>query len=147
MGRPGRKPKSAVLKILEGNPSKTPILPDLPAAGKAKMPGHLSIEGKAVWKRIVSSMPEGFYKLADSETLAAYCEAAAEHKRATVALQSPEIDIWEHTKGRVHPARRNQQSAARLIAQLGTRLNLSPGDRAQSVKNHAEVSKWAGLIG
>ncbi len=146
MGARGPKPKSQVLKILEGNPGRRPIISTVSPTGAAKMPSHLSDEAKRTWKRIVSSMPDNFYKLADSETLSAYCEAYSQHKQATERLKGEDIEAWEDLRGKQHPARAIQQANSRLIATLGTRLNLSPGDRASS-GTPKEVSKWSGLIG
>lgn len=146
MGKRGAKPKSAVLKLLEGNPGRRPIVEPIKPTGAAKMPAHLSPEAKRTWKRITSSMPSEHYTLADSETLAAYCEAYAQHREATLRLQAGDIEAWEFEKGREFPARKTQQANSRLLISLASRLNLSPGDRACS-GTPSEVSKWQGLIG
>lgn len=146
MGSRGPKPKSAVLKLLEGNPGRRPVVETINPSGSARMPSHLSDEAKKAWKRIISSMPDNFYKLADSEILAAYCEAYSQHKQATERLKGEDVEEWEDLRGKPHPARAVQQASSRLIATLGTRLNLSPGDRACS-GTQKELSKWSGLIG
>lgn len=145
MGKRGPKPKSAVLKVLEGNPGRRLIIEPVKATGTAKLPKHLSSEAKTIWRRIMFSMPKNFYSGADREVLAAYCEACAQHKQATERLKSADVPIWEDEHGKQHPARATQQANARLICSLGTRLNLSPGDRANSGTNK-ELSKWQGLI-
>ena len=147
MGKRGPKPKPTALRVLEGNPGRLPIQPDEPKpSGGISMPEHLQEASKKVWNQIIESMPPSFFSVADMPLLAAFCEAWADHSRATEALAHG-ADMANG--GRVSPLITIRNQAARTMATLGSRLGLSPADRV-GLKTPApqEGGKWGGgLIG
>lgn len=152
MGRRGPKPKPTALRLLEGNPGRLPINENEPVTrGRARCPKYLRPAAKAVFRRIVNALPEGFYSPAEERLLAAYAEAALDHRLATEQLaEAPKEFQLLMPNGAKSPLVGIRNEAARLMAMLGTRLGLSPADRAglKAPKQQIpEGSKWKGLIG
>jgi P27 family predicted phage terminase small subunit len=90
-------------------------------------------------------MPANLYTGADVPVLAAFCEAWADHVRATEELA---VGSLTTARGGKSPLVQIRNDAAHTMAALGTRLGLSPADRA-NLRMPAEDmgGKWAGLIG
>lgn len=152
MGKRGPKPKPTRLRILEGNPSKRPVNTAEPTpSGVPECPEHLSDDGKAMWSQIMGSVPPGMISCADAPLLAAYCEAWSTHKAAVENLRNERTLFGQSmvTNGKPSPYIRIMTDAARTMATLGSRLGLSPADRAglKIGDRKPEASKWAGLIG
>ena len=150
MGKRGPKPRPTALRVIEGNPGKRPLMRDeAKATGTAMCPRHLSPVAKRLWKRIKLAMPPGFYTPADECLLSAYCEAWSDHVAATKALaEGHSLIVKTGTGYSVSPLVRIRSSAASTMAMLGTRLGLSPADRAglATPAQSAEKGKWDGLI-
>ncbi|QLH39139.1 MAG: P27 family phage terminase small subunit [Defluviicoccus sp.] len=147
MGARGPKPKPTALRVLNGNPSRRPLNDTEPRPiGEAAMPLHLTPEARDIWLTIVGSMPPGFYTAADEPLLTAFCEAAADHARATAALKdSPELVI----EGKPNALLAIRNNAVRAMVPLATRLGLSPADRSGITCQGSGNSgnRWAALIG
>jgi P27 family predicted phage terminase small subunit len=92
MAKRGRKPKPAAVKLLEGNPGKRPIRPDLPATpGQPQMPKRLLLEPAAVekWTELVPLLLElGTLTTADGEALATLCEVYAASQACLLELRA-----------------------------------------------------------
>ena len=151
MGARGPKPRPTALRIIDGNPSRRPLEKgEAKATGTALCPRHLSPVAKRRWKRIMLAMPPGFYSPADEALLAAYCEAWRAHVEATKALADGRSLVVKTANGfAVSPLVHIQARAASTMATLGTRLGLSPADRAGMTvptQQGAKKSKWHGLI-
>ena len=146
MGRRGPKHKPTNLKILEGNPGRRALNVTEPLpTGEAQCPGHLQPQARAMWADLLEAMPPGLYTAADVPVLAAFCEAWADHVRATEELA---VGSLTTPRGGKSPLVAIRNDAARTMAALGTRLGLSPADRA-NLRMPAEDmgGKWAGLVG
>ncbi|MDO1559813.1 phage terminase small subunit P27 family [Brevundimonas sp. 2R-24] len=128
----GRPPTPTRLKELAGNPGKRPINRREPKpTGGAVAPKTLSRDALAAWKRLIGSMPEGVYTVADEGLLAAYCEAVALHRRATaeVAAQGA-VTTGSTGQLTVSPWVKIKSDQARLITAIGARLGLDPAARS-----------------
>lgn len=76
-------------------------------------------------------MPARLYTAADREILAAYCTAAALHRKAVLSLQEEgEIAYGETGAPYQSPWVSIQNKQAQLLATLGSRLGLDPSARA-----------------
>ncbi|MEQ8507321.1 MAG: phage terminase small subunit P27 family [Rhodospirillales bacterium] len=143
-----RKPPD--LRLLEGNPGKRPIKKrGVTPTGDAVAPVWLSEGAAAVWSRVVDAMP-GVFKATDAEILTAYCCAADQHQRATLAL-AIEGPILTGPRGRQskNPWLAVQKDAANAIERLGRRLGLDPTSREHLPQPAPQPasSKFAGLVG
>ena len=150
MGKRGPQPKPQQIKQLEGNPGKRRVNKSAPnASGTPSCPSHLGAYGKAVWKRIIASMPPGLYTNADRELLAAYCDAADQHKRAVEAIRSEgEISVGEKGAPYQNPWVSIRNKQAQLMATLGSRLGLDPSARnsLQAPASEDNPSKFGKLV-
>lgn len=92
MARVGRKPKTAAQKLLEGNPGKRRIKPDLPAAtGVPPMPERLMVDPVAVakWQEFVPILTDlGTLTQADGEALATLCEVYSAAQSCLLELRA-----------------------------------------------------------
>lgn len=150
MGKRGPQPKPQELKQLEGNPGKRRTNKNAPKAdGVPDCPEHLGEYARIVWERIARSMPPQLYKAADTDLLAAYCEAADLHKRAIEAVREQgEVSVGESGAPYQNPWVSIQNKQAQLLASLGSRLGLDPATRS-SINMPEEddaPSKFNGLV-
>ena len=143
-----RKPPDLV--ALEGNPGKRRVRSrGVRPTGDAMPPLWLSEGAAAVWSRVVGSMP-GVFKATDTEILTAYCCAADQHHKATLAL-AIEGPILTGPRGRQskNPWCAVQKDAAAQIERLGRRLGLDPTARENlpPATPTSAASRFAGLVG
>jgi P27 family predicted phage terminase small subunit len=74
----GRKPKPRKLRLLEGNPGKRPLPPDISPAGDVTMPPHIQGEAKLEWERVIGELRRlGLATMLDRAALAGYCQSWA----------------------------------------------------------------------
>ena len=147
MGARGPLPKPTHLRLLEGR-GKKPVN-EIKPTGNPKCPSFLPTEAKTIWRRIVNSMPPGFYSAAEQDDLAAYCVAASMHHDAVRAIKkSGAVKIAKN--GYEQPSAwitiKNQQT--KIMQSLGTRLGIGPAARAAigaKVENPSGTRR-AGLI-
>lgn len=132
MGKRGPAPKPAELRRLEGNPGKRRLNPRAPqATGVPRCPAHLDDYGKTVWRRVVGAMPPRLYTAADREVLAAYCTAAALHRKAVLAIRREgAVAVGEGGAPYQSPWVGIANRQAGLIASLGSKLGLDPSSRS-----------------
>lgn len=152
MGKRGPQPKPQELKHLEGNPGKRRVNKRAPkASGAPDCPEHLGEYARVVWQRVAQSMPLQLYKAADTDLLAAYCEAADLHKRAVEAVREQgEVTAGESGAPYQNPWVSIQNKQAQLLASLGSRLGLDPATRSSinmpGEDDEADRSKFKGLV-
>jgi P27 family predicted phage terminase small subunit len=86
--RPGPPPKPRGLRVLEGNPAKRPLPPDIRPNVELVMPRHLEGAARAEWRRVVPQLRRlGLATSLDRAALAAYCQAWARWLRAEGQLR------------------------------------------------------------
>ena len=88
----GRKPKTAAQKLMDGNPGKRKIRPDLPApVGVPPMPKRLMVDPVAVekWQELVPILQGlGTLTTADGEALATLCEVYSAAQSCLLELRA-----------------------------------------------------------
>lgn len=145
MGLRGPAPKATNLRILEGNPSKRPLNDNepQPEAG-AICPEWLSEDAQEEWERLAPVLEAcGILTKADQYTLAAYCEAVSGYKAATLAVAQRGMVMQGERQRKVSPEMAAQRNYAEQMIKFGTKLGLSPGDRASiKVPGPKQQSIW-----
>ncbi len=148
-------PRTAVpthIKKLAGNPGKRPINDTEPQpAGAPVPPKEMTRAAKDVWKRLVGSMPPEVYTGADTDILAAYCEAVSNWRAATKLIAARGFEpMVPGSTGQlvVNPVYRLQSDQARLIKEIGQRLGLDPIARQQinADTKTADTNPFADLV-
>lgn len=140
MAKTGRKPKPAARKLLEGNPGKRRIRPDLPATpGAPAMPDRLLAEPVAVakWQELVPILL-GLKTLtvADGEALATLCEVYAAAQSCLLELRAGGPVMRTDLGGvKPNPAGSLYRSLVGLQAQLMSEFGLTPTSRVRLGSN------------
>ncbi len=146
MGLRGPAPKATNLKILEGNPGKRPLNMNEPEPEKgATCPRWLSKTAKTHWRELCPVLEAcGIMTRADRYTLAAYCDALANYRRATVEIEQLEHLVEDNGRTtKISPLVTAQKNYAELMIKFGTKLGLSPSDRSSiKVSPQSKKSKW-----
>lgn len=127
-GRPGRPPKPAPLRLLEGNPGKRKVTPEpAPPPGDCSPPADLSDGARERWDELAPEL-EASRLLAPRYvgTFAQYCEAYAGWKRCRdlVAAVGPLVERDGHLIA--NPACAQFARFLILSRALGTEFGLSP---------------------
>ena len=133
---PGRKPKTAAQKLLDGNPGKRKIRPDLPApSGAPPMPERLMVDPVAVakWHEFVPILLDiGTLTKADGEALATLCEVYSAAQSCLLELRATgpvmRTDLGGVTPNPAGPLYRGLVS---LQASLMGEFGLTPTSRAR----------------
>jgi P27 family predicted phage terminase small subunit len=74
----GRRPKSTLLRLIEGNPGKREIVPEMIARGDlGPPPNWFRPEQRLKWDHILRSAPAGMLTELDRQLVIQYCVAAA----------------------------------------------------------------------
>ena len=152
MTKPGRKPKPAELKKLEGNPGKRRIIePEVVGFGEPFVPPHLHEDAQACIEHIKRSMPPKVYSALDSYALSAFATAWAWHKHAAHVMSAPDflpMDYDQNGVMRPSPWFRVLKSQSAEMRQWGNRLGLNPAARANlKLPGRDEPkSKFEGLV-
>ena len=145
MGKRGPSAKPQHQKDLDGNPGKQKRPPDpVEADGLAVPPDWLTGNeyGMTVWHRVVKSMPDGFYKSADSEILASYCQAVDLLRASALSLNAVGI-LVVNSNGNLakNPAHGVLSDAQAKMLSLSGKLGLDPATRQTMAINDQEKPK------
>ena len=110
MAKRGPPPKPAHLKLIRGNPGRTPIPDDMPepeVLTHAKPPHYLSDVAKQKWPGMVEMLSRnGVFTEMDVDLLALYCEAYADKLDARMNMAD----------GKTHTAESGYQSISPHVA-------------------------------
>lgn len=148
----GRPRKSPDERMLDGNPSRTPIPVDVfVPEGAPFVPDHLSEDAQACAEYILASFKTKRLTAPDSYALAAFATAWAWHKAATHQMNSPDFEpvVTGSTGNEVpSPWFRILNDQARVMLAFAAKLYLTPADRA-GLRGAGEQprSKFEGLLG
>jgi len=133
--KPGKTPKLAEVRRLDGNPSKRPIIEaEVVASGLVFVPDHLSEDATLCVEMVKRSMPPTVYATVDSFGLAAFATAWAWHKRATHEMNAPEFSpVVKGSTGQQapNPWFKILRLASEEMRAWGDRLGLDPSARAR----------------
>jgi len=132
----GRKPKTAAQKLLDGNPGKRPIRPDLPApSGAPPMPERLMVDPLAVakWKEFVPLLLDlGTLTQADGEALATLCEVYSAAQACLLELRATGPVMRTDLGGvKPNPAGPLYRGLVSLQASLMAEFGLTPTSRTR----------------
>lgn len=146
MGKRGPKPKPKGLNILDGNPSRRPMVPDdvtIVATMPLVKPAAIEANdvASAEWDRLCAAMPPGLYDAADVAVLAEYAmawsmflEAQAQIDARGILIEEPITDkdgsIVDY-KVKANPAVSIWKAASETLLKTGDRLGLNPSVRAR----------------
>jgi len=136
-GRP-RQPDE--IKVLLNNPGKRPLNKKRPEPkGKITIPASLTKNAIPIWKRVVTSMPEGVYRATDEAALAAYCEAEALRRIAATEIElNGAIGVGATGQPVASPWVKIASEQTRLVHTLGATLCLTPAARNQMMVSPKE---------
>lgn len=97
---------------------------------RVQCPEYATPEQKAEWDAIVASHTASFFRPADVPLLYAFCVASALYKKAAAMIQAEGITIVNERGTRTaHPAKDVLTSQASAMAQMATKLRMTPQSR------------------
>ena len=141
----GPHPKSAHLKLVDGNRSKRPInkAEPKPEAGISDPPDVLNAEAKEEWRRVTPLLLKaGVLTTIDRSALAAYCASFARWQAAERQLASSDLVIRTARGGHVaNPLLRIAAKAQSGTVKFATEFGMSPASRTRvRVNNDKKAS-------
>ena len=151
MVAPGRKPRPAHLKLLEGNPGKRRVNKALPKPRPVRptCPSWLAPVAKYEWMRIAPDLERlGLLTIVDRAALAGYCQAFARWKEAEQAIKEYGLTFVSdhgviHQRPEVVIAQRSLQLVRAFCAEFG----LTPSSRTRiEVRDGKEDDDMGGLL-
>lgn len=130
----GRPPKPTRTKQIQGTlkPSRVNTNEPMPKRGRPVCPSWLAEEAKRKWKKLVPELDRlGLLTVIDGDCLAAYCQAWAEFRWATEALQKDRLVTRGTGASAPHPAVAMQRTAWRAIKDFSALFGLDPSTRTK----------------
>jgi len=141
MGRRGFAPKPTVLRLLDGDKANRfnaaePVALAVPPTA----PAGMSADVLAVWEYTLEHLEfMGLAKAADRDSLACYCEAVVNHRKASAVLAQSSILIKGVMGGLVrNPALAIQRDAAFTVRTFAQEFGLTPSARSRVAGSTAE---------
>lgn len=133
MAKTGRPRKPALIREIEGNPSRRPIPKDeLQGVGRPVAPEHLTPAQADRWQDIVGSLPVALLTRADTAVLERMAVAWAEFREASIAInRSGLITRGQNNEPVRNPLLTVRRHAAAEMHACGVMLGLSPAARAR----------------
>jgi len=127
-----RAKKPAVIRVLEGNRSRTPIPKEIDHVGNPVPPEHLTAEQLDRWCDIVSSLPSDLLSRADIQALERMAIAWASYRQVCVLINQTGL-LTKGQKGDLipNPLFRIRNAATIEMQACGMQLGLSPRARAR----------------
>lgn len=118
---------------------------------RPKPPKKISKAGRKIWKDIVAAHPPGYFRRGAIPLLFAYCEAVAVHAEACILIQKGLLVKTAGGSYKNNPAIAIQTAKAGEMAQLASKLRLSPSsyrdrDVAGVESREKPKSKRAGMM-
>ena len=130
----GRKPKSALIKKLEGNRKKVgaeKIREEPKAKGRPTLPDHLNAEERRLWGAVVGSLPDGLLSRADDAILERFAVAWATFREAHRLVRASSLLVQTTGGPARNPLLVVRNAAAKEMHLSGGELGLSPVARAR----------------
>jgi phage terminase small subunit len=152
MAKRGRKPKSNVIRLLEGNPGKRPIVDDeIIVETPPQKPAVVAANPVASdeWERVLSIMPPNLYSAAHEGVLAAHALAWSMLCKSQEAIASHGITV-ESPRGRIaNPAVKTWKISIDTLHRTTALLGLHPGAKLNIPKRGETPfsGRFAGLLG
>ena len=142
MAMRGRKPKSAAVKVLEGNPGKRPLNMYEPVLEKKapECPSWLNDEAKAEWDRLADKMVNlGTLTEMDMAAFAGYCQSYARWKEAEEFIEKHGTIVktpsgyWQQVP-QVSIAQTNLKVMLKFCSEFG----LTPSSRSRMIAGEVQ---------
>ena len=152
MAKRGRKPKSNVIRLLEGNLGKRPIVDDeIIVEMPPQKPAVVAADpvASAEWDRVLSIMPPGLITAAHESVLSAHALAWSMLAQAQAGIAEHGVTVTA-ARGQVpNPAVRVWKMAVDTLHRTASLLGLHPGARSNLPKRSETPfdGKFAGLLG
>ena len=147
----GRRPHPTRLRVLRGNPSKSPLNPrePQPPSGPVQKPLTLSVGAGAIWDRVAPiCLAMGTLTVADVDAFGALCELQATLQLASAYKDRKQFRVISRA-GLPHPAVKVERETATALRPYYEKFGLDPIGRARivlPVTADAPASKWAGVL-
>jgi P27 family predicted phage terminase small subunit len=134
-GRSGRKPKTALVKKLEGNRRKlgrAKLADDLAVEGAPVLPPYFDTVHTYLWRETLKALPAGLLHRADTGCLERFTVGWAQFRSVTrKILESGELVRGIDGQPVRNPLLAVQKAAASMMDRAGADLGLSPAARAR----------------
>jgi P27 family predicted phage terminase small subunit len=134
MGIRGRKPKSAITHIINGNPGKRPINEHEPVADGAlgEPPPDLTPDQLKLWAYAIQHAPAHVLRLIDRDVLRAWVIAGDLHRKAAAIIEAEGL-ISTGAEGQPmrHPAIAVLRDATSMMMRAAEQMGFSPTARAR----------------
>ena len=132
--------KPAALRLLEGNPGRRPIKPEIQGKGRPVKPEGLNDLQIKMWDRIVSSFPDGYLTQADELTIERLIRTWTLYRKCCDALQNDERILYKDSHGKItkNPYYGVLRSLEQTLDRLTKELGLSPLSRSRIAISEAE---------
>lgn len=102
----------------------------------------MSARARAMWKRIVDSLPPDYFSAADLPLLREYCEAYDRSVKAQLEVDEQGMSIPTGTGSiKAHPAIAVKVAAAGVMATVGAKLGLVRSSRRGKAKDDEGTNK------
>ena len=131
----GRKPKPTKLKLVDGNPGKTPINDHEPQPDPlaSKPPSYLDRKAKRHWRDMAPALKElGLLTDVDKDMFAAYCTAYSRWREAEDIIEKEGL-TFTNDKGEIK--RRPETTIAKeqmmIYKALAAEFGLTPSSRSR----------------
>lgn len=114
-----------------------------PTDARPSAPEWLSRAGATIWSEIVNSLPADYFRASDLPLLASYCTSTAHYIEAAQTLERDGMFLVNNRGTEyAHPANSVMLQHAASMAQLGTKLRLTP--QARIAKGEKKPTGLAG---
>lgn len=152
MAKVGRKPKSNVIRLLEGNLGKRPISDDeIIIEIRPEKPAVVASNpiASAEWDRVLAVMPPGLLTAAHESVLSAHALAWSMLAAAETAIAEHGITVVTARGRTTNPAVKVWKLAADTLHRTAGLLGLHPGARLAIPKRGESPfnGKFSGLLG
>ncbi|MGY4677656.1 phage terminase small subunit P27 family [Pasteurella sp. P03HT] len=149
----GRKPKPTAVKKRQGNPGKRKLNDSEPAFSELSAdtppPDDLNDDGVIMWQFVLKELcPQGIILKTDLETVANYCIAYQNRKRANADIEKYGSIIETDTGLKRNPAYTTLKESTADMAKFGALLGLDPSSRSRLIgkADNQPVNPFAELL-
>ena len=140
----GRRPKSTILRLIEGNPGKREIVPDIVIDGElGQPPAWFKPEHVLKWSHLQRFAPAGMLTELDRQLVIQYCVSAAIYDQAVQDMAELGPVVKSPNKGvpMQSPYLHTMNQAAAQLDRCYDKLGFSPQSRSRVKAPNAKRSK------
>lgn len=140
----GRIPKSSALRLVEGNPGKREIIPDIVIDGDLGIPPPWFNQDQVLkWQHLQRFAPAGMLTELDRQLVIQYCVAAVIYDQAVQDMDEKGSVVLSPNKGvpMQSPYLHTMNQAAAQLDRCYDKLGFSPQSRSRVKAPHVKRSK------